>query len=305
MLLHIVYHKFKPHVTNEQIEKHYSTDLRLKERMPFILGWNFHTNVSLMSRADTNQGFTHGVIVYLKDEVDLQRYLADPQHLEVKEIQESLIEGVMVADFVDSGYLEKLFEHETVSAEVIVEAAPVAHKPAVKRKKPPAPPPAVEAAAASTTASVAVKKRKKIPVPPPAYVPAEEASEVGTSAATDERVDSVIRDATAVAEDVTAEPDKEGCEATAASEPKKPAEIAPLSLKELSGRSVMVPRGAILPEVVEEYGCDEQDGEGWAAKLLTVKCGVVTVKWTAKSGSWKGYKDYYKTKDVLSWKPLK
>ena len=89
VLLHIVYHKFKASVTSSDVLAHYQLELRLKERMPFILGWNHHANISLLSSSDVNQGFTHGVIVYLKDRADLQRYLEDPQHADIKRLQAS------------------------------------------------------------------------------------------------------------------------------------------------------------------------------------------------------------------------
>ena len=95
VVLHIVYHKFKPHMTPADIERHYREDL---ERMPFVLGWNHYSNLSLASRADVNQGFSHGVVVYLKDMADLEKYLPHPEHVKVKEIQAPMMEKVMVTD---------------------------------------------------------------------------------------------------------------------------------------------------------------------------------------------------------------
>lgn len=68
VLMHLIYHKFKPEISEEEIERHYREDLYLKTRMPdIVLGWTWYKNLSLESRADVNQGFSHGVIVYVKD----------------------------------------------------------------------------------------------------------------------------------------------------------------------------------------------------------------------------------------------
>ena len=40
----------KPEISEARIKEHYATELYLKERMPFILGWSAGPNLSLASR---------------------------------------------------------------------------------------------------------------------------------------------------------------------------------------------------------------------------------------------------------------
>uniref|UniRef100_A0A7S3EUC0 Stress-response A/B barrel domain-containing protein n=1 Tax=Haptolina ericina TaxID=156174 RepID=A0A7S3EUC0_9EUKA len=269
--------------------------------MPFILGWNHHANISLLSSSDVNQGFTHGVIVYLKDRADLQRYLEDPQHADIKRLQDPLLDATMVVDFEDD-ILETLFDRAAeVTAEVVVDGNPPNAKPrktsaapAPKRKKPPAPPPAYEPPAASSGTQPAgpPPKRKKIPAPPPAYEPP--AAPVLVDAAVDPA--EIPGSEGGSGADIKPKP---------LPKPTEPKEVAPLTLENLKGRVILVPRSCILPGVVEEYGCDEFEGRGWSAKVVSVHSKTATVKWTVKTGTWSGYKDYYKTSDVVTWQPLK
>jgi hypothetical protein len=99
MLLHIVALRFKPSLSDAQIERHFREEVNLKARMPgIVLDWAFSKNASLVDRADKNRSMNYIVLVYLKDEAALAEYIPHPEHVAVKTIQGPLVEDIVPLD---------------------------------------------------------------------------------------------------------------------------------------------------------------------------------------------------------------
>ena len=69
VLMHLIYHKFKPEISEEESSATIAKISIRRRRCPTssLDPWTWYKNLSLESRADVNQGFSHGVIVYVKD----------------------------------------------------------------------------------------------------------------------------------------------------------------------------------------------------------------------------------------------
>jgi len=56
-VIHIVALKFKADLSDEDVDKHFKEDARLKERMPeLVIEWTYSKNLSLEARSDVNGG---------------------------------------------------------------------------------------------------------------------------------------------------------------------------------------------------------------------------------------------------------
>ncbi|KAK3251425.1 hypothetical protein CYMTET_39235 [Cymbomonas tetramitiformis] len=66
-----------------------------------VIDWYWSRNLTLDSRSDVNQGFSHLVVVKLKDTKHLEQYLPHPEHIKLKELQGPLIEKIMVLDWIE------------------------------------------------------------------------------------------------------------------------------------------------------------------------------------------------------------
>ena len=82
--------------------------------------------------------------------------------------------------------------------------------------------------------------------------------------------------------------------------PKSPASISPLTKGKLKNRKVMVPVEALTEDW--RAHCDQFDGMGWAARVVSVRSGTATLKFVY--GEWANHVEYFKETDVLSWKTL-
>jgi hypothetical protein len=75
---HMVWLKFRPHVTPQRVEEHMAALRSLKERVPGIIALKLGRNF-----CDRSQGYTHGLIVTFKSRAELEAYLPHPQHMAV------------------------------------------------------------------------------------------------------------------------------------------------------------------------------------------------------------------------------
>ncbi len=104
-LLHLVALRFKPHLSDEEITRHFETEVNLKARMPDLVhSWSFSKNASLAERADVNGGCQWVVMCNLYDKARLQEYLTHPQHVEVGAFQNPLLDGKFVVDVEGAGF---------------------------------------------------------------------------------------------------------------------------------------------------------------------------------------------------------
>merc|ERR1712224_872063 len=103
-LLHTVALKFRPDLTDADIERHFKEEVKLQERMPdLVRWWSWGKNVSLQDMADVNQGCQWVVTVVLDDEAALATYMSHPQHLEVVQLLMPMVVGMFVVDTISNG----------------------------------------------------------------------------------------------------------------------------------------------------------------------------------------------------------
>ena len=103
-LLHLVALRFKPHLTDADIVRHFETEVNLKARMPeLVASWSFSKNVSLEARREANLGCQWVVMANLFDKNALQAYLSHPQHVDVGRYQNPLLDGKFVVDVEGCG----------------------------------------------------------------------------------------------------------------------------------------------------------------------------------------------------------
>ena len=75
---HMVWVKFKPNLTQAEIDKHLSDLQNLKQKIPGIIDFSLGENFT-----DRAQGFTHGISVILSDKEALQNYAIHTDHVVV------------------------------------------------------------------------------------------------------------------------------------------------------------------------------------------------------------------------------
>ena len=103
-LLHLVALRFKPHLSDAEIVRHFEEEVNLKARMPaLVASWSFSKNWSLEERRDVNGGCGWVVMCNLYDAASLRAYLAHPQHAEVGAFQNPLLDGKFVVDVAGAG----------------------------------------------------------------------------------------------------------------------------------------------------------------------------------------------------------
>ncbi len=101
--------RFKPHLSDEEITRHFETEVNLRVRMPDLVhSWSFSKNASLAERADVNGGCQWVVMCNLYDKARLQEYLTHPQHVEVGAFQNPLLVGKFVVDVEGGLFLPQL-----------------------------------------------------------------------------------------------------------------------------------------------------------------------------------------------------
>lgn len=96
VLRHVVAFRFKPEVTQAQIQN-VSDDVRaLEQKVPHILDFEGGPHI----KADrTNAKFTHVFIVTVRDEAELRAYGAHPDHRAFSRSADPLLAEVMVVDY--------------------------------------------------------------------------------------------------------------------------------------------------------------------------------------------------------------
>ena len=103
-LLHLVALRFKPHLSDADIVRHFETEVNLKARMPeLVASWSFSRNTSLEARREAYGGCQWVVMCNLHDRAALQAYLTHPQHVEVGRLQGPLLDGKFVVDVEGMG----------------------------------------------------------------------------------------------------------------------------------------------------------------------------------------------------------
>lgn len=95
-LRHVVMFKFKPEVSQEQIEKISNDFHALKEKIPQIIEFEGGADIHFKEK---DLLFTHCFIVTVKDEKDLDAYGVHPDHQAFSESALLLLEEVAVVDY--------------------------------------------------------------------------------------------------------------------------------------------------------------------------------------------------------------
>jgi Stress responsive A/B Barrel Domain len=96
LVKHIVLLKFKPEITERQIEEAIQRCGSLKELIPGITDF---ISGPYASPEGANQGFTHAFIVTFVDAASRDAYLPHPEHEVVRDLLLSRIESVVAFDF--------------------------------------------------------------------------------------------------------------------------------------------------------------------------------------------------------------
>ena len=96
MIKHIVVMKFKPDVTEDEIEETIEQCRSLKEIVPGITDF---ISGPYSSPEGANQGYTHAFIVTFLDAKSRDGYLPHPEHERVRDLLLSRVEAVMAFDF--------------------------------------------------------------------------------------------------------------------------------------------------------------------------------------------------------------
>jgi hypothetical protein len=75
MIIHIALYKFKPEISNEEIDSAMSQVRDLKSKIPQIIEISAGENFSKYSR-----GFTHVIVSKFNSKVDIETYRSHPAH---------------------------------------------------------------------------------------------------------------------------------------------------------------------------------------------------------------------------------
>src|SRR5436309_10637989 len=92
-LRHVAWLKFKDGVSPERIESHLQACRSLVGRVPAVQNLECGPNLS-----DRAEGFTHCIIVSLRDRDDLPAYLEHPEHVPVAEALAADVAELRVMD---------------------------------------------------------------------------------------------------------------------------------------------------------------------------------------------------------------
>ena len=95
-LRHVVLFKFKPEVTEAQIEEVVGAFATLPQRIEAIVGFEYGTDVSI---EDKQKGFTHAFVVTFRDEQGRASYLPHPAHQEFVKLVRPRAADVLVLDY--------------------------------------------------------------------------------------------------------------------------------------------------------------------------------------------------------------
>ena len=96
MVKHIVLLRFKPKITEQQVEDAIRECGRLKE---LIAGITEFISGPYSSPEGANQGFTHAFITTFVDAASRDTYLPHPEHERVRDLLLSRVESVIAFDF--------------------------------------------------------------------------------------------------------------------------------------------------------------------------------------------------------------
>lgn len=96
VLRHIVLYRFKPEVTEAQVDDVVAAFAALPDKIDSIIGFERGENVSKEGKAD---GLTHAFVVTFRDEKGRDEYLAHPAHAEYVEVVRDRREKVVVFDY--------------------------------------------------------------------------------------------------------------------------------------------------------------------------------------------------------------
>ncbi len=96
MVKHIVLTRFKPDITEPQIEETINECRGLKDLVDGITDF---ISGPYSSPEGANQGFTHGFIVTFVDAASRDKYLPHPEHERVRDLLLSRVESVIAFDF--------------------------------------------------------------------------------------------------------------------------------------------------------------------------------------------------------------
>ena len=97
---HMVLVKFKPDVSDEQIDELFAQIAALQELIPGITHFG---GGSYASHEGLNGGYTHGFLVTFESAAARDNYLPHPEHERVKEAIFPHVEVVVAFDFEESG----------------------------------------------------------------------------------------------------------------------------------------------------------------------------------------------------------
>lgn len=95
-LRHVVAFKFKPGVSDQQMQQATLDFHALKQKVPQILEFEGGPDLSYQKKGGK---FTHCFIVTVKDEEELARYGAHPDHKAFSKSVDPLLAEVMVVDY--------------------------------------------------------------------------------------------------------------------------------------------------------------------------------------------------------------
>lgn len=96
-LRHVVLFKFKPEVTQAQVQEVVAAFATLPKKIDAITGFEWGTDVSVEMKAE---GFTHCFLVSFKDARGRDEYLPHAAHEEFKKLVGPRVAKVLVFDFV-------------------------------------------------------------------------------------------------------------------------------------------------------------------------------------------------------------
>lgn len=100
-VFHTVLFRFRPEVTQQQIDDCYAQLADLKNRIPGILSFS---GGPYSSPEGLNRGFGHGFVMIFADETSRNDYLSHPEHQRVVDKLLPLLEaegGVIAFDWLD------------------------------------------------------------------------------------------------------------------------------------------------------------------------------------------------------------
>ncbi|HUY90846.1 MAG TPA: Dabb family protein [Pirellulales bacterium] len=100
VLRHVVLYKFKPEVSNSQLQEVIDAFAGLPAKIDTIIGFEHGVNVSPEGKSE---GFTHCFTVTFRDEAGRDAYLKHPAHLAYVNVVRDRREKVIVFDYWAKG----------------------------------------------------------------------------------------------------------------------------------------------------------------------------------------------------------